>query len=84
MNSLCLPGNDPCKQSIQYCVDFNPAGSLYFSLQFKKEKGNKAVKLRMIIFTESSTSELITRKASTTPYPQEKWNLKVNVGGDGK
>jgi|TARA_Y100000031_G_scaffold137572_1_gene162633 hypothetical protein len=77
MNSLCLPGNDPCKKSIQYCVDFSPDGSLYFSLQFNKEKGNKAVKVRLIIFTESSTSEPITRKASTTPHPQGK-------GGDGK
>jgi len=30
-----------------------------------------------MIFAESSSSEPITRKASTTPYPQGK-------GGDGK
>ena len=31
-NTLCLPGTDPCMQNIQHCVDYSPAGSLYFSL----------------------------------------------------
>ncbi len=58
MNLFCLPGSDLRKKSIQYCMDFSPAGSMSFSLQFNKEKGNKAIKIkaskiRLIIYAES-------------------------------
>ncbi|GIR15626.1 MAG: hypothetical protein CM15mP28_0960 [Pseudomonadota bacterium] len=43
-----------------------------FLCNSKKEKGNKAVKVRLIIYAKSSTSEASTREASTTPYPREK------------
>ena len=53
MNSFCLPWSHSRKKSIQYCIDFSPAGSMSFSLQFNKEKGNKAIKIRLIIYAES-------------------------------
>ena len=84
MDSLCLPGNDPCKKSIQYCVDFSPAGSLYFSLQFKKGKGNKALKLRLIIYAKSSTAEPINKESINYSLSPGKGDLKANEGGDGK
>ena len=58
---------------------------LLFFFAIQKVKGNKAVKVRLIIFAESSTSEPITREASTTSHPWEKVaerQMKVAMGNE--